>query len=398
MSKSKGNVLDPIDLIDGIGLEELLEKRTSGLMQPQQAERIREATRRQFPEGINAFGTDALRFTFYSLAATGRDIKFDLGRIEGFRNFCNKIWNAARYVLMNCESQDCGTDPSLPCELGTAERWIETELQHTLDTVAAAIEGYRFDLASQALYDFIWNEYCDWYLELSKISLRASESPAAARGTRHTLLSVLERSLRALHPLMPFITEEIWQSVAPLLGVGGPTIMLQAYPRAEPVRVDTAAKADVEWLKAMALAVRAIRGEMNIPPGKRLPVLLREGGEEDRRRVRALAAELQQLAGISAIEWLESAPAPAAATGLCGTLELLVPLADLIDKDEELKRLGKEIGKLESEVQRLAGKLNNDAFVAKAPPAVVDKERQKLADQHQALDKLRAQKLSLENA
>lgn len=394
MSKSKGNVLDPIDLIDGIDLPSLIEKRTAGLMQPQQAERIREATLRQFPDGINAYGTDALRFTFYSLAATGRDIKFDIGRIEGFRNFCNKIWNAARYVLMNCEGKDCGVDPALPVTLGTSERWIESELQLGVERFRKSITTYRFDLASQALYDFIWNEYCDWYLELSKVALRDESDPAAARGTRRTLIRTLEQSLRALHPLMPYITEEIWQSVAPLAGVSGPTIMLQDFPSADESRIDEVAVADIKWLKNFALAVRTIRGEMNIPPGKRLPVLLREGDLEDPRRLEALEAQLKQLAGLSSIDWLEGEP-PASATGLCGTLEILVPLADLIDRDAEIARLDKEIDKLRGEVKRIEGKLGNAGFVAKAPAEVVAKEREKLHSQQASLEKLLLQKEQL---
>jgi len=391
MSKSKGNVLDPIDLIDGIELDQLLEKRTAGLMQPQQAERIREATRRQFPDGINAYGTDALRFTFYSLATTGRDIKFDIGRIEGFRNFCNKIWNAARYVLMNCAEQDCGQDNSAPITLGVAERWIESELQQTLQRVNKAFADYRFDLASQALYDFIWNEYCDWYLELSKVSLREAGDAAAARGTRRTLIRTLECGLRALHPLMPFITEEIWQNVAPLAGAQGETIMLQRYPQADTTRRDEQAQADIAWLKAFALAMRTIRGEMNIPPGKRIPVLLRAGEEEDHRRAKSLQSELRQLAGLESIEWL-GGEAPASATGLVGSLELLVPLADLIDKEAELKRLDKEMDRLRGDLQRIRGKLDNASFLAKAPEAVVAREQAKLRDHEASLEKLRLQR------
>ncbi len=397
MSKSKGNVLDPIDLIDGIDLDALIDKRTQGLMQPQHAERIRKATKRQFPEGINAYGTDALRFTYYSLAATGRDIKFDIGRIEGFRNFCNKIWNAARYVLMNCEGQDCGTDVGATLSLGTAEHWIETELQTVLGGVAEAIKDYRFDLASQLLYDFIWNEYCDWYLELSKVTLRNSDDPAVQRGVRRTLISVLERSLRALHPLMPFITEEIWQSVAPLAGVSGETIMLQAYPRAEEQRCDEASSADIHWLKTFALAVRNIRGEMSIPPGKKLNVLLRAGDEDDKRRLAELGVALQAVTGLNAIDWL-SGEAPTSATGLCGKLEILVPLADFIDRDAELARLDKEIQKRHSELQRIGGKLNNENFVAKAPEAVVNKERAKLKDLQISLEKLQQQRDTLAKA
>ncbi|WP_008295859.1 valine--tRNA ligase [Congregibacter litoralis] len=396
MSKSKGNVLDPIDLIDGIDLPTLVEKRTSGLMQPQQAERIREATRSQFPNGINAYGTDALRFTFYSLAATGRDIKFDIGRIEGFRNFCNKIWNAARFVLMNCEGKDCGADESLPYTLGTAERWIDSELQRTLERFRKSIADYRFDLASQALYDFIWNEYCDWYLELSKVALRDESDPAVARGIRRTLIRTLEQSLRALHPLMPYITEEIWQNVAPLAGVTGPTIMLQSFPVEDPDRIDSDAVADIAWLKGFALAVRTIRGEMNIPPGKRLSVLLREGDREDPRRIASLEAQLKQLAGLESIAWLEG-EAPASATGISGNLEILVPLADIIDPKAELARLDKEVEKLRAELKRIEGKLNNEGFVAKAPAEVVAKEREKLRSQQASLEKLLMQKQQLGN-
>ncbi|MFK7828415.1 MAG: valine--tRNA ligase [Congregibacter sp.] len=390
MSKSKGNVLDPIDLIDGIDLPRLLEKRTAGLMQPKAAEQIRRATQKQFPDGINAYGTDALRFTYYSLAATGRDIRFDIGRIEGFRNFCNKIWNAARYVLMNCENEDCGFSGDETVVLGTAELWIESQLQDTLAGVEKAFKDYRFDLVSQLLYDFIWNEYCDWFLELSKTSLRANDDPAR-RGTRRTLLSVLEQSLRALHPLMPFVTEEIWQTVAPLTGVHGDTIMLMPYPRAASDRVDSAASADVEWLKSFTLTVRNIRGEMNVPPGKRLPVLLRAGSDQDYERVTALEPQLLQLAGLDSITALGGAAAPASATGLCGALEILVPLAGIIDRDAELKRLAKEIAKLESDVARIEGKLGNSAFVAKAPAPVVEGERGKLLEQQAALEKLRGQ-------
>ncbi|MFT7288233.1 MAG: valyl-tRNA synthetase [Halieaceae bacterium] len=392
MSKSKGNVLDPIDLIDGIDLPGLLEKRTAGLMQPQQADRIRTATQREFPQGINAYGTDALRFTYYSLAATGRDIKFDIGRIEGYRNFCNKIWNAARFVLMNCENQDCGQAGAQSPTLSTADRWINTALQTMLGEIDKAMANYRFDLASQLLYEFIWNEYCDWYLELAKVTLRETDDPAIALGTRFTLIRVLESSLRALHPFMPFITEEVWQSVAPLAGREGPTIMLQPYPRQETARMDSAASADVEWLKEFALAVRNIRGEMNVPPGKRLSVLLREGRSEDPARVEALAPYLRQLAGLESLRWLGDEEAPVSATGLCGKLEILVPLADVIDREQELKRLDKEIDRLQSEVQRIEGKLANASFVEKAPEAVVAREREKLDTQRSSLAKLRLQR------
>ena len=393
MSKSKGNVLDPIDLIDGIELEPLVAKRTQGMMQPQLAKKIEQQTRAEFPEGLAAYGTDALRFTFCSLASTGRDIKFDIGRIEGYRNFCNKIWNAARYVLMNCEGQDCGTDASLPLQLSLADRWILSRLQETADAVANAINQYRFDLASQALYEFIWNEYCDWSLELSKPVLWDEQAaPEQLRGTRHTLITVLETWLRLLHPFMPFITEEIWQRAAPLAGITGPSIMLQPWPESDAGAVDSAANAEIEWLKAVIVGIRNIRGEMNVPPGRGLELMCRNGSDLDRERLRNNAGFLKKLARLDSIEWLDTdAQAPVAATGLVGELELLVPLAGLIDRDAELARLGREVEKLEKERGRLQGKLGNSNFVDRAPQDVVDKEREKLAALDQALHKLRGQ-------
>jgi valyl-tRNA synthetase len=392
MSKSKGNVIDPIDLIDGIDLDGLIQKRTSGMMQPQLAAKIEKATRRQFPEGINAYGTDALRFTYYSLASTGRDIKFDIGRIEGYRNFCNKIWNAARYVLLNCQGQDCGIGGG-EVQQSLADRWIASRLQETLREVDQVVSNYRFDLASQALYEFIWNEYCDWYLELSKPVLWDERaSPAEKRGTRRTLLTVLETWLRALHPFMPFITEEIWQTVGPLCGNTGATIMLQAYPQADDKGVDNAANADIEWLKGVIVGIRNIRGEMNIPPGKELTVLLRNGSQRDRTRLEENAPFLKKLAKLAAVTWLSDAgEAPYSATTLVGDLEILVPMAGLIDKDAELKRLAREIDKLEKDLSRIQGKLSNASFVDKAPAAVVAKERDKLQAQQQALEKLQEQ-------
>jgi len=390
MSKSKGNVLDPIDLIDGIDLEALVAKRTTGLMQPQLAAQIEQATRRQFPEGIAAYGTDALRYTYYSLASTGRDIKFDIGRIEGYRNFCNKIWNAARYVLMNCEHEDCGGDS---VELSLADRWITGKVNEVAADTARAISQYRFDLASQALYEFIWNEYCDWYLELSKPVLWDEHAaPEAKRGTRRTLIHVLEAWLRLLHPLMPFITEEIWQSVGPLAGKAGPTIMLQPYPEPRPEAADPEAQRDIEWLKAVIVGIRTIRSEMNIAPGKSLTVLLRNGDEEDRSRLAENSQYLKKLAKLGDIRWLPAAAeAPVAATALAGELEILVPMAGLIDKEAEIARLDREIGKLESDLTRLGNKLNNASFVDRAPAAVVAKERDKMQAQRQALEVLEKQ-------
>ena len=393
MSKSKGNVIDPNDLIDGIDLDGLIEKRTAGMMQPQLAAKIEKATRRQFPEGIAAYGTDALRFTYYSLASTGRDIKFDIGRIEGYRNFCNKIWNAARYVLMNCEGEDCGIDETAAVQLSLADRWIEGKLEATTAEVTRAFAAYRFDLASQALYEFIWNEYCDWYLELSKPVLwDDSAAPEAKRGTRRTLIRVLESWLRLLHPFMPFITEEIWQSVAPLAGKSGATIMLQPYPVSEDKGVDSAANADIEWLKNVIVGIRNIRGEMNIPPGKELTVLLGNGEERDRIRLEQNAPFLRKLARLAEIKWLEnSEQAPVAATALVGELEILVPMAGLIDRDAELARLGREIDRLEKDLARIRGKLENPSFVDKAPAAVVAKEREKMQAQQQSLATLQEQ-------
>jgi len=393
MSKSKGNVIDPIDLIDGIDLEGLVSKRTAGMMQPKLAAKIEKATRRQFPDGIGAYGTDALRFTYFSLASTGRDIKFDIGRIEGYKNFCNKIWNAARYVLMNCENEDCGTGGDAPVELSLADRWIVSKLQETEAEVARAIGNYRFDMASQALYEFIWNEYCDWYLELSKPVLwDDNASDQAKRGTRRTLIRVLEAWLRLLHPLMPFITEEIWQTVGPLAGKSGPTIMLQPYPVADDKGVDSAANADIEWLKGVIVGVRNIRGEMNIPPGKELTVLLGNGNERDKTRLEQNAPFLKKLAKLADITWLPAGEeAPVAATALVGELEILVPMAGLMDKDAELARLAREIDKLEKDLSRIQGKLGNASFVDKAPAAVVAKERDKMQAQQQALETLQEQ-------
>lgn len=393
MSKSKGNVIDPIDLIDGIDLESLVSKRTAGMMQPKLASKIEKATRKQFPDGLGAYGTDALRFTYYSLASTGRDIKFDIGRIEGYRNFCNKIWNAARYVLMNCEDQDCGIGNDAAIELSLADRWITSKLQETTLEVSRAVASYRFDLASQALYEFVWNEYCDWYLELSKPVLWDDNAAAAAkRGTRQTLLQVLEAMLRLLHPFMPFITEEIWQTVGPLAGKKGATIMLEPYPEAGEKGVDSVANADIEWLKGVIVGIRNIRGEMNIPPGKELPVLLRNGDQRDRKRLDENAQFLKKLAKLAQITWLpEGEEGPIAATSLVGEMEILVPMAGLIDPEAELLRLTREIEKLEKDIARIEGKLGNASFVDKAPAAVVAAEREKMDAQKQSLATLRLQ-------
>ena len=395
MSKSKGNVLDPIDLIDGISLDDLVNKRTYGLMQPQMAQKIEATTRRHFPDGIPAFGTDALRFTCCALASTGRDIKFDLGRIEGYRNFCNKLWNAARYVLMNTEGQDTGLNGG-ETELSLADRWIISRLQQTEQQVHDAIEQFRFDLAAQTLYEFSWNQYCDWYLELSKPLLYGEASPAAQRGTRRTLVRVLETLLRLLHPFMPYISEEIWQRIAPLAGQSGDTIMLQAYPSADTRRTDSDAEQELEWLKAMIIGVRTIRSEMNIAPGKPLPLLVHKASTQDQDYLARNRRYLQALAKLERIELLDTdAQPPASATALVGELELLIPLAGLIDVAAENQRLQKELDKLEKERSRLSGKLNNPNFVNKAPAAVVDKEKAKLQECEQAIHTLSAQQQKL---
>ncbi|MFT5580296.1 MAG: valyl-tRNA synthetase [Paraglaciecola psychrophila] len=399
MSKSKGNVLDPIDLIDGIDLETLVTKRTSGMMQPQLAKKIEKATRKQFPEGLAAYGTDALRFTYYSLASTGRDIKFDMGRIEGYRNFCNKIWNAARYVLMNTEQYDCGQQHSeqVDYELSLADRWILSRFQHTAAEVAKSLDQYRFDLASQSLYEFIWNEYCDWYLELSKPVLwDDNASEALKKGTRRTLIRVLEQTLRLLHPFMPFITEEIWQRVALLTGNNGDTVMLQAYPQEDPSQIDRAAEADIGWLKEVIVGIRNIRGEMNISPAKSIPVLISNGDEQDRRRLDSNKPFLQTLAKLESVQWLQPTDtAPMSATALVGDMEILVPMAGLIDKQAELARLSKEIDKISKDLARITGKLSNPTFIDKAPPEVIVKEREKQSVQQGALNRLNEQIITI---
>ncbi|MBC54611.1 MAG: valine--tRNA ligase [Gammaproteobacteria bacterium] len=387
MSKSKGNVLDPIDLIDGISLEDLVAKRTEGLMQPQLQQKIEKNTRAEFPDGITGYGTDALRYTYYSLASTGRDIKFDLGRMEGFRNFCNKIWNASRYVIMNTEEKgiqfsadDVAALRNEP-DLSLADRWILSRLQQTVTQVHEHMTSYRFDLMSQVIYDFFWNEYCDWYVELSKPVLwDADNQPGKARTARLTLLTVLEASLRMLHPLMPFITEEIWQKIATLTGVdtAATSIMLQAYPRADETLINTSAERDIDWVKGVIIGVRNIRGEMNIPPGKTFPALLRKTDADDNRRLDENLQNLLKLAKLSEIRCLaDDEEAPVSATQLYQDMEILVPLSDLIDKDAEITRLEKEIGKLEKNLQGISGKLNNEKFVQNAPAELVNVERER---------------------
>ena len=398
MSKSKGNVLDPIDLIDGIELEPLVAKRTTGLMNPKDATKIEKQTRKDFPEGIPSFGTDALRFTFASLASNGRDINFDMGRIEGYRNFCNKIWNAARYVLMHTEDKDCGQDGG-DIELTAADRWILSRLQETNKIVEDAIKNYRLDLMANAIYDFTWNEYCDWYLELSKTVLfDDNASDAIKRGTRNTLATVLETILRLAHPTMPYITEEIWQRIAPLVGIEGAgsdksSVMLQPYPEYDESKFDQSAIDEVEWIKNFINGIRQIRSGMDIKPGKELPVLLQNGSDNDKKLFETHETYLKKLAKLESITWLNAEDeAPESATSLVGEMKQLIPMAGLIDKDVELKRLEKEIVKLTKNSEQLEGKLSNAGFTDKAPEAVVQKERDKLSEMQTALNNLQQQK------
>ncbi len=393
MSKSKGNVLDPLDLIDGVDLDTLLEKRTTGLMQQHLKPQIEKATRRQFPNGIDQYGADALRFTFASLATTGRDIRFDLGRIEGYKNFCNKLWNAARYVLMNTEELDDGdVEPS------SADRWIRARFDETVASVHRNFDGYRLDLVAQAIYEFTWHEFCDWYLELSKPVLQSdSASAAARRGTRRTLVEVLEGLLRLLHPIMPFITEEIWQQVAPRAGIGGETIMLQPYPQAAVEETDGKAVADVEWLKKFILGVRQIRGEMDIPPGKPLPVILENASETDGLRAADHAALLERVGRVESVTLLAAGEEPpAAATALLDETRLLVPMKGLIDIDAERKRLGKQLQKIRADLDRSHAKLGNPSFVNNAPADVVTQEKQRAADFERQIGQLGEQLAKLD--
>ena len=397
MSKSKGNVLDPIDLIDGIDLEALVEKRKTGLMQPQMKEAIEKSTRKDYPDGIPAYGTDALRFTFAALASTGRDINFDLGRIEGYRNFCNKLWNAARYVLMNTEGKDCG-NASTTLELSTADRWIRGRLQDTEKELHNAMQNYRFDLAAQAIYSFVWDEYCDWYLELSKSVLNdPGSSEELLIGTRNTLINVLEELLRTAHPIIPFITEEIWQRVAPISGIEGATIMSQPYPQPDEQCIDEDATSEVDWIKTFVMGVRKIRSSMNIDPRKPLPILLQNGSSGDKSRLQNNMAFLKSLGKLDSVEWLGTEDTvPESAIALVDEMKILIPMAGLIDKESELKRLEKELNSKQAELARCEGKLTNRNFVDKAPETIVEKERTRAAELTTALRNLEDQRKKIQ--
>ena len=389
MSKSKGNILDPIDIIDGIGIDALVAKRTTGLMKPQDAPKIEKATRKEFADGIPAFGADALRFTMAALAGPGRDIKFDLARAEGYKNFCNKLWNATRFVLMNTEGFSASGTPQ---PVTDAEKWILAQLDKASAEAAEHFASYRFDLLSQTLYEFAWNQFCDWFVELAKPALNGDDQ-AAADSTRHTLLFVLERLLRLLHPLVPFVTEELWQQVAPKLGIASDTIMTQRYPQAGDVDATAFAQADgdIEWLKAMVSALRRVRSELGLSPSKQVGLLVRGGGDLECARLGRFDAQLRFLSRLSSIDVLQGDP-PAAAAARVGELDLFVPLEGLVDLDAERSRIDKELKKVEGELAKSQGKLASETFVANAPPAVVEQERVRLAEWTSQRDALKAQR------
>ncbi|EGQ9633373.1 valine--tRNA ligase [Vibrio cholerae] len=396
MSKSKGNVLDPIDMIDGIDLESLVAKRTGNMMQPQLAAKIEKNTRKTFENGIEAYGTDSLRFTLAAMASTGRDINWDMKRLEGYRNFCNKLWNASRYVLMNTEEQDCGFAAGAELEYSLADKWIESQFELAAKEFNGHIDNFRLDMAANTLYEFIWNQFCDWYLELTKPVLWKG-TEAQQRATRRTLITVLEKTLRLAHPVIPYITETIWQSVKPLVdGVEGDTIMLQALPQYDATNFNQEALDDIEWVKAFITSIRNLRAEYDINPGKPLEVMLKAANEQDAARIEANKPVLVSLAKLESIRVLADGEAtPACATALVGKSELMIPMAGLIDKDAELDRLAKEIAKTQGEIARIEGKLGNEGFVAKAPEAVITKEREKLAGYQEALVKLEQQKATI---
>ena len=399
MSKSKGNVLDPLDMIDGIELEDLVQKRTGNMMQPKLAAKIEKDTRKVFANGIEAHGTDALRFTLAAMASTGRDINWDMNRLEGYRNFCNKLWNASRYVLMNTEEQDCGFANDAQKEYSLADRWILGQYEATVKTYTEHLDNYRFDLAANTLYEFTWNQFCDWYLELTKpVLFKGSE--AQQRGTRNTLITILESLLRLMHPMMPYITETIWQRVAPLAGLetAGTSIMVQGFPVYNEASVDAQAMEDLEWVKQFILAIRNIRGEMDISPSKPLSVLLANASSEDVRRIEENKSFLASLAKLEEFTMLENKDdAPACATSYVGNLEIMIPMAGLIDVEAELARINKQLEKAEKGLAQVQNKLANEKFVNNAPEAVLAKENAKLAEFTDAKTKLLEQKTKIES-
>jgi valyl-tRNA synthetase len=403
MSKSKGNVIDPLDLIDGISADALVRKRTEGMMQPQKAAAIEAATRAAYPEGFPTSGTDALRFTLTSLATTGRDVKFDVKRLAGYRNFCNKLWNAARFVRMQTlDEQDQPLfDPQQPLpdmqQLTGVERWMWSRLQHTSAALNQHLAQYRFDLASQALYDFVWNEYCDWFVELSKLQLRDEAlSDVQKAQIRHSLMHILEHILRLAHPFMPFISEEIWLAMRPLTGCTEPTLMHRPYPQFEKARVDAAAEADVSWMQSLVTAVRTLRAENNIAPSKPIELILQTDEATPKARVAAYEGLLMGLTRCTSVAWLSQADStPAAATQVLGEVRVLVPLAGLVDVGAELSRLDKQIEKQQAQQAQLENKLGNERFVAQAPPEVVAQAREKLAELNAQTELLQQQRAQL---
>jgi valyl-tRNA synthetase len=397
MSKSEGNVLDPVDLIDGIALAPLLDKRCEGLRKPETAPQVRKNTQKEFPEGIPAFGADALRFTFASLASLGRSINFDAKRCEGYRNFCNKLWNATRFVLMNCEGQDCGLNEHDDLEFSAADRWIVSLLQKTELSVAQHFAEYRLDNVANTVYQFIWDEFCDWYLEIAKVQINTG-SPAQQRATRRTLIRTLETILRLAHPIIPFITEELWQKVAPVADRAGESIAIAAYPLCQPERIDETAIAHVAKLKALVDACRNLRGEMNVSPATRLPLFVLAQTPAELAFMQQSAPVLQALAKLNEVKvfadeaaWVQAAQAaPVAVVGqarICLHME--------VDIAAEKLRIAKEITRLEGELAKAHVKLGNEAFVAKAPPAVITQERERMANFGATLEKLREQLVRL---
>ena len=418
MSKSKGNVIDPLDLIDGVDLDSLVAKRTAGLMQPQLAPQIERATRKQFPQGIPAFGADAVRFSFAAMASTGQDIRYDLDRTAGYRNFCTKLWNAARFVFMQqpgnervpgnegvSPSGNEGVSPSKTAQPSTKEptapnlinRWILSRLGKALFATSQGLDGYRLDLAGRAMYDFVWREYCDWYLELAKIVL-AGNSAKSAAGTRKTLVRVLEVVLRALHPIIPFITESLWLRAAPLAGITGVSVMVSSWPQASEFPEDTDAEEEIEWLQGFVLGIRQIRGELDLPPGRSLEVLVQGANRQDTLRLEALKDVLYPMAGISELTLLEAdVEPPPAAAALHGKLRLLTPLAGIIDPEAERTRLNKLSAQAGKALQAAEKKLANPQFLDKAPPEVVNAARDRRSALCQDLERLEEQLKRLES-
>ncbi len=388
MSKSKGNVLDPLDLIDGVDLETLVAKNTGNMMDPRQAQKVAQRTRKQYPDGIPAYGADAVRFTFAALATFNRTLNFDLKRCEGYRNFCNKLWNASRFVLMNVEGKDCGLDATAPQSHTFADRWLLGRLQQAKQDIASNIEQYRFDLAARALYEFVWDEYCDWYVELAKVQLAQAEAQgdgAAARGTRCMLVRELEATLRLAHPFVPFVTEELWQSVAPLAGKSGPSISTQPYPRANEARIDAAANARMATLKQLVNACRTLRGAMNLSPAVRVPLI----ATGDAAILTEFTPYLLPLAKLASVDIVAELPASDAPVEIVGDFRLMLRIE--IDPAAERARIGKEIARLAGEITKAEAKLGNDGFVARAPAAIVEQERARLAGFRTTHDKLQQQ-------